>query len=132
MKLFSVTKNITITEETCCACAQPFGLGFKEYYRESGRSFYCPYCGTSQHYPGKKKLDQIKELERQLSIKAEEARRAKQDAEHFEASRNAYKGQITKMKHRLAHGVCPCCNRHFNNLERHITRQHPEFKEETK
>lgn len=34
------------------------------------------------------------------------------------------------MKNRVANGVCPCCNRHFENLERHMKGQHPDFQPE--
>ncbi|MBV6448554.1 hypothetical protein [Nitrosomonas sp.] len=37
-----------------------------------------------------------------------------------ERSARAYKGQATKIKRRVGRGVCPCCNRHFENLERHM------------
>lgn len=36
-------------------------------------------------------------------------------------------GQVTKLKNRVGHGVCPCCNRSFGNLARHIESEHPTF-----
>lgn len=36
----------------------------------------------------------------------------------------AAKGQITKLRKRISAGVCPCCNRHFTNLERHMKSKH--------
>lgn len=39
----------------------------------------------------------------------------------------AEKGAKTKLKKRIAKGACPCCNRHFVNLQRHIEGQHPEY-----
>jgi hypothetical protein len=37
------------------------------------------------------------------------------------------KGVKTRMANRIKHGVCPCCNRTFLNLQRHMTTQHPSF-----
>ena len=41
--------------------------------------------------------------------------------------RHAAKGQISKLKKRASAGVCPCCNRSFQNLRRHMGNKHPEF-----
>lgn len=53
-------------------------------------------------------------------------------AEHesTKASRAAFKGQLTKTKRRVAHGICPCCNRSFANVERHMRSQHPDYVDE--
>lgn len=39
----------------------------------------------------------------------------------------AAKGQITKERNRSAAGVCPCCNRTFSNMARHMHTKHPDF-----
>jgi hypothetical protein len=39
----------------------------------------------------------------------------------------AGKAQVTKLKKRASAGVCPCCNRTFSNMARHMAHQHPEF-----
>lgn len=44
-----------------------------------------------------------------------------------ENRRRAEKAAKTRLKNRIAKGVCPCCNRHFANVHRHIQSQHPEF-----
>ena len=40
---------------------------------------------------------------------------------------SAAKAQVTKIKKRVGHGVCPCCNRTFGNLAAHIAQKHPTF-----
>lgn len=76
-----------------------------------------------------------------LTPAQEEAARLKRRLEYAEADRDsaraerdsekrraaAARGQVTKIKKRVGKGVCPCCNRHFTNLERHMQTQHPEF-----
>jgi uncharacterized small protein (DUF1192 family) len=77
-------------------------------------------------------------LERQLKSeeKAREANeawlrrrivRAEADAESAKRSRNAYKGLFGRTKKRVAAGVCPCCNRTFENLARHMAGEHPGY-----
>lgn len=52
--------------------------------------------------------------------------------DQLEAERRAHaatKGQLTKTRKRVAGGVCPCCNRSFVNLGRHMAGQHPDYAE---
>lgn len=37
------------------------------------------------------------------------------------------RGQLTKLKRRVSNGVCPCCNRSFADLHRHMTEKHPDY-----
>lgn len=39
---------------------------------------------------------------------------------------NAVKSAKARLKNRIKNGVCPCCKRHFVNVERHMKSQHPE------
>lgn len=69
------------------------------------------------------------------------AQKAEADAkfyrERFEAERDlhdhttnrlrAQKAATTKAKKRHAAGVCPCCNRTFQQLQRHMANKHPDF-----
>ena len=66
-------------------------------------------------------------LKQQLAQKDDEIRVQRDCREAAERSASARKGQITKLKKRAAAGVCPCCNRSFENLRRHIDSQHPGF-----
>lgn len=43
--------------------------------------------------------------------------------ERFEATQ---KGQLTKLRNRIANGVCPWCQRSFANVARHVEHQHPD------
>jgi hypothetical protein len=44
-----------------------------------------------------------------------------------ERQRTALKGQLTKVNRRIGRGVCPCCNRTFADLQRHMTAKHAGF-----
>lgn len=39
--------------------------------------------------------------------------------------------ELTRVRKRLARGVCPCCNRTFDNLARHMATKHPEKDQRT-
>lgn len=36
--------------------------------------------------------------------------------------------KVTRIKNRVGNGVCPCCNRTFQNLQRHMHTKHPEYR----
>ena len=113
--------GINLVTEECCACGTVFAMAqeFKRQRLRDRTNFYCP-AGHSQAYVGDtdaKKLEREKakntHLEDQLlaaAIDAEKARSA-----------------LIKDRHRIANGVCPCCNRYFTNVHRHIRGEHPDF-----
>lgn len=132
----SETKNHLSTVEIihCARCGSPFGVQKHQLdsLRETGKTFYCP-SGHSNVYT-KTKADllstELAKVKRDLEWEAEQNRRNRQDAAHYKKSRDAYKGQVTKIRKRVANGVCPCCNRTFQNLREHMLTQHPDFQTE--
>lgn len=120
--------------ETCITCGIEFGMP-DEYVKQLRRkesSFCCPNGHSMVYGPSdlKKKEAEIANLKNQLQLAQETRRRAQNDADHFKASRNALRGQITKIKKRIGNGVCPCCNRTFQDLQRHMHTKHPEYQSE--
>ena len=63
----------------------------------------------------------------QMQIAGAEAERQAGEAKHATRRMAAAKGELTKMKKRVGNGVCPCCNRQFVNLQRHMATQHPGY-----
>jgi len=126
MRGSTINVGVTLVTEECFSCGVMFA--FPDHLREKlmanhSLSFYCPN-GHQQHYTGKTEADKQREraerVERRLANRDEDLRSAI-------ASNRAMRGQVTKLKKRVANGVCPCCNRSFANLERHMSGQHPEF-----
>lgn len=136
MAILEISETTILQTTECCKCGAPFAFSktVMDRQRKRGGSHWCPICGNYQGWNGEseeaERKRQIAALKDEISRKAEEARRARQDAEYYQSSRNAYKGQVTKLKNRAANGVCPCCNRYFANLHRHMETKHPDFKNE--
>ena len=84
---------------------------------------YCP-LGHTWEFAGEGEAARLrKQLEReQNSLRATRALLA-----HEERSHAATRGHLTRTKKRVAHGVCPCCNRTFQQLARHMKAKHPEY-----
>lgn len=91
---------------------------------------YCPL--GHQHIPSGK--GEAAELREQLEAEQEKLRRQQDRAarlvaerDQAEASARAHKGAATKAKKRAAAAVCPCCNRSFVQLRRHLETKHPNY-----
>jgi hypothetical protein len=96
---------------------------------------YCP-LGHQWTRAGKTDSQRLREdlAAKDRTIAAVRAQHDQTRAElrETENRRRAEKAAKTKLKRRVANGVCPCCKRHFDNLQRHIHSQHPEFVSEVK
>lgn len=96
-------------------------------FSENRKSFYCPN-GHSQHYTE----DEIKKLKDTIASKDRDLEWMRAQKTRAERELSAQKGQVTKIKNRISHGVCPCCKRTFSQLARHMKMKHPDFKKEKK
>ena len=99
--------------------------------RQSSHEWQCIY-GHKQHFAaGKSEAEKLREqleAERRNRQRAEQNIAYYQDKAQKERNRaNGYKGHATKMTRRAKAGVCPCCNRTFKQLARHMASQHPTF-----
>lgn len=121
--------NIVTTYDViaCFSCGSLFAVpeSVNDEWLRSGRSFYCPN-GHSQHYTEstEKRLQAAKDRAARLAASLDQERAA-HDA--TERSRRAIKGQVTRVKRRVANGVCPCCSRSFADLHAHMTTKHPDY-----
>lgn len=128
----TVQRVITITTITCSECGILFGMPdwYVQERREDHRSFFCPNR-HSQYFPAKSEAEQAKEraeqLSRELAWANTRALRAREEADHQRRRVSAAKGRETKLKRRIANGVCPCCQRTFKDLSRHMSGQHPDY-----
>jgi hypothetical protein len=115
------------TVHACASCGVEFAVsdGYDSRRRDDGRRFYCPNGHTLSY--SDTVYDRLQKAKDALA--REQARhdqtRAQRDA--TERSRRATKGQLTRVKNRVAKGVCPCCNRSFADLAAHMATKHPEY-----
>ena len=98
--------------------------------RQKGKSFFCPN-GHPQSYTGEPIEEKYKKAKLALASATESQKWWREEAEKKARSLSATKGQLTKTKNRIAKGVCPCCNRQFINLQRHMETKHPEYVKKT-
>lgn len=126
-----ITTELFVSD--CATCGVIFAIPrtLEARRRQDGASFYCPNGHTLSFH--KTDLDREREraelLQRRLD-REETHRRAVQDQLDAERrSAAAYRGHLTRMRNRVARGVCPVagCKRSFSELHAHVVTCHPEL-----
>jgi hypothetical protein len=129
-----------LSVKSCPVCGITYGIpsalddAAREYNRSdwpnNTLSWHCPN-GHSLSYPGESEETKLK---RRLKQAQDRAGWNAARADQAEASAKAHRGAATrarnerdKAKARIAKGVCPCCNRNFKNVQRHMATQHPDY-----
>lgn len=124
--------NLNFVIEECINCGVQFGMTSQmhDHFRQNRKSFHCPN-GHSMYYPEdteklrmQRKIDKLANCNNHLIEQSEASDR---EIRTLVKKVSAHKGQVTKIKNRIKAGVCPCCNRTFQNLQKHMETQHKDF-----
>lgn len=118
--------NLGLDYTECYKCAVVFAMPRRlmQQCRNNGQEFFCPN-GHGQIFA----KSTVQRLQEQLEQEQRRTQAQRNQREMAERQLVAAKGLMTKLKKRIANGVCPCCRRSFTNLRRHITKQHPAYVE---
>lgn len=122
-RLFKTDANLVAVRCPEChilyAIPESLDRAAQKWTGSQGWNVSCP-LGHTWHYTGpniEQKLEQERERSARLAAERDQA----------EASARAYKGVATKAKKRAAAALCPCCNRSFVQLRRHLETKHPDY-----
>lgn len=123
-----------MTDQTisCGQCGIAFcvPVGWYQHRCRSHETFWCPN-GHPRAFKGQSEEEALRlERDRLKQQQAHYEDRLRAEREHREAAErraSAARGQVTKLKKRAAAGVCPCCNRQFVDLQRHMSTKHAGF-----
>lgn len=112
--------------ESCGRLRELGDVGYKlRHGWPKGDIFYCP-AGHGQSYT----KSEVTRLREKLEDEKKNAEFWRKRADEADRSKAAIKGQLTKERKRVGNGVCPCCNRTFQNVARHMASKHPDFKDQ--
>lgn len=117
------TETVTLQEIECCACGVTFAFP-QRLHKEcmsTGKAFYCPN-GHSQVYREREEV----RLSKQLQIEQSRYKQLEMQFTSVQDQLQATKRELQRHEKRVANGVCPCCNRSFVQLQRHMKAKHPE------
>ena len=123
---------VTLTVIQCGECGGSYAIceNYRNQKHTHGGYWTCPYCKASWGY-GKSALSRMEAKlasEQRTSEHLRDLKRSEEREKERQARRaRAFKGHLKRTKARIAAGVCPCCNRHFQNLHKHMKGQHPGY-----
>lgn len=126
MNAYEIKHNLTLSTIECSVCAVIFAipLKMKSRLQESSETFYCPN-GHRQYYPaGKNELERLRE---KLDEQTKQATAMAEKAHIAAVAEKRARNELVKIKKRASVGVCPCCNRTFQPLARHMKSKHPDL-----
>jgi hypothetical protein len=132
MAMTQITLGVTLTAIHCGCCGGTYAINerYRERKQETGEGWHCPYCKCSWGYKEGENARLKRELEAAKNQEVAEQQRHDQTKTHLretEIQLRAQKGQVTKIKNRVAKGTCPCCRRSFKDMAKHMKTEHPNF-----
>lgn len=102
--------------------------------RDSRITVYCAHGHPGVFKEGETDADRYRRerdrLAQRVAEKDDEIRRQRELREATERRLSASRGVVTRIKNRIGHGVCPCCNRTFGDLAQHMASKHPTYSAE--
>ena len=133
MSTTTITYEGTLTV-TSCWCGISLAIPASLYRKAQANNKQAIFCPLGHEFvytknEAEKLKDQLAERDRQLEFANRRAANNADRAAAIQRQLSAAKGQQTKLKKRIAAGVCPVpdCKRHFQNLAAHIKTKHPDF-----
>ena len=129
---YDVVTSLVVWE--CPSCGIVYGIPrqFADQIKAQGSHYYCPngHRLSWRQSDADRERKRAERAEREASAARDTARRWRDNADRERRSAIAYKGHLTRIRNRIASGVCPvpgCKRSGFTQILRHITTQHPEW-----
>lgn len=136
MSLHKVNVLVSLTEINCGECGGTYAINerYRELQQEQGGTWNCPYCKCGWGYSDNNDNSRLKKekakLEKRLQMEKNRREAAENESKHHKNVARSEKAAKTRIKNRIKNGVCPCCNRTFQNLASHMQNKHPDYVKE--
>lgn len=110
--------TVALTEINCGECGGTYAINerYRQQKQQTSGFWNCPYCKCSWGF--------AKGENAELREQVEAERRRTQAALARENELRAAKEKMERKLKRVGRGVCPECNRSFENLARHMNCKH--------
>lgn len=120
----TILQTAILETETCYKCGVIFAMPatMLRIFKDDGGSFYCPN-GHAQHYT----KSEVQRLREKLDEQTRTATQMAARAHAAEAAEQKMSTKLNSMKKRASAGLCPCCNRTFKQLARHMKTKHLDY-----
>lgn len=122
---------------TCWKCKSKFWMPDdleSAARRDSNIAVFCAHGHKGYFHEGETEAQKLRRerdlLAQRIAERDDEIARQREIREGVERRLSATRGVVTRIKNRIGHGVCPCCNRTFEDLSRHMASKHPTYSAE--
>lgn len=117
--------DIKMRTTTCRSCGviHSYPEVLWEEKEESGGYIFCPNGHQWGFREGKKERDAVR---RERDLLRQQAARYEDELREANARADKAQAEAKRVITRTGAGVCPCCNRSFTQLARHMKSKHPE------
>jgi uncharacterized Zn-finger protein len=126
-----LTTGTVLEVHLCGKCGVEFAMpqSMRDARRKDGETFYCPngHPRVFRETTEQKLQRDLESARKQRDWARARATATSDQLAAAERSRRALRGVNTRMRNRIAAGVCPCCSRTFQDLAAHMAGQHPNF-----
>lgn len=132
MTTYLASLGLSMECQTCASCGIIFAFSkeMTDMRRRDHQWFFCPN-GHQMAYQGPSDIERAqaatKRAQQLLEMERGEKDRARLALASAEALLKSEKAATKRLKNRISKGVCPCCNRSFENLRRHMDSKHPTY-----
>lgn len=129
MKTLTVTLERSFECFECPECRINYWLpdGFRDERRKDQRIWWCP--NGHQRWYAESEVDRLRRerdvLKQQMARAEEERDRAYRIQSEAVDARIKAERELRRVQRRAVAAVCPCCNRSFQNVARHMKTKHP-------
>lgn len=124
----------TLHVVNCPTCGVVYAIpdGLYRYAKKWKRqaSIYCP-ASHAWHFTGRTHEEELRDARDEAARDRAARDQAEADARLARAREAKERKARQRLKARASGGVCPCCNRTFQQLARHMTTKHPKYVAET-
>jgi hypothetical protein len=129
---FNADHNLTVVE--CFTCKMVYAIPTSLYEsaiaypgaQPKGWKLCCP-LGHTWWFTGRNVEQKLEDERRRAGRLAAERDQFAARERGQRAAKTRAQNKLKRTNARVAAGVCPCCNRTFQQLARHMASQHPEF-----
>jgi len=121
---YAVTKLIELTDMHCGKCGISFAApeDWRAEKQKTGEEWYCP----NGHQRVYRESDAAK-YQRLLEEEKSRHFTTRSRLNEAEAEKVKLERKTANLKKRVAAGTCPCCNRTFSQLARHMAAKHKNY-----
>lgn len=122
-----MTMSINDVVITCCQDECGISFAVPEWWHRGKKQthawFFCPN-GHRQHFVEESAEEKLR---RERDRALQQIARAEQEADAARKRAEQAERKTKKLEKRASAGTCPCCQRTFGNMAKHMKTKHPEF-----